>query len=282
MHTDYARVFPEAQTVLRMFIDDVDLHAPGHLTGAYIIGSLALDDPQPGKSDIDIVLVRADGATNEESIAALTPAIEALRASYPRPVLDGIVLSYDDLRTGPGAMDGPRPVLFEGRLTLSGESSARNPVTWQTLRQSGITWRGTPARELDLHDDPQALRDWTRGNLESYWRPLHRTSGVLILPRGQWSLRPDFVEWVVLGATRLHATIRTGQVVSKTGAGKYALQTFDEPWHRIVREAMDIRVNLDHPTSQYRRAPMRRRRDARAYLAMVIEDALASGDDVPE
>ena len=29
---------------------------------------------------------------------------------------------------------------------------------------------------------------------------------------GLWSLRPDFVEWGVLGVTRLHYTIATGQV----------------------------------------------------------------------
>lgn len=272
---DRARVFPEAQTVLRMFLDEVDRHAPDHLIDVYIVGSLALDDAHPGRSDIDIVLVRPDAATNEESMSALVPAMEMIRASYPEPALDGIVLSRIDLAGGYASMQGPRPVIFEGKVSLEEEGSARNPVTWQVLHQGGISWRGTPLSQLDLHNDPDALRAWTRGNLRSYWQPWLAKSRGLLSPFGAWSLRPDFVEWGVLGVTRLHATIATGEVVSKTGAGAYALDTFPDYWHRIVREAMDIRANPDRTRSLYRRDVLGRRKEARDYIAMVIEDALA-------
>lgn len=272
---DRARVFPEAQTVLRMFFADLDRRSPGLVTGVYIAGSLALDDPRPGASDIDIVLVRPDTATNDDSMAALIPAMEMIRASYPQPALDGIVLSRTDLAGGYAAMEGPRPVIFEGQVTLDQGGSARNPVTWQTLRQGGITWRGTPISQVELHDDPDALREWTRGNLESYWRPLLARSRRLLSPYGLASLRPFATEWGVLGVTRLHATIATGRIVSKTGAGEYALDTFPEYWHRIVREAMDIRANQDRATSLYRRDVLGRRKEARDYMEMVIEDALA-------
>lgn len=275
MSLDFGRVYPEAQTVLRMFLDEVDRVAPGHVTAAYIGGSLALDDARPGKSDIDLVLVREDGASNEASMAALRPAMAMVRDLYPEPALDGILLTRDDLRTGPDAMEGPRPVIFEGAVTLSEGGSARNPVTWQTLRQGGITWRGTPLADLALAHDDERLREWTRENLLTYWRPLHRRTASLVSQSGQWSLRADFAEWVVLGVTRLHATIRTGEVVSKTAAGTYALETFDERWHRIIREAVDIRTDPERKPSRYGRDILRRRRDTRAYLAMVIEDALA-------
>lgn len=269
------RVFPEAQTALRMFLAELDRLAPGHFDDVYIAGSVALDDARPGASDIDVVLVRPDATANEESMAALLPAMKMMRASYPAPALDGIVLSHADLAGGYVSMRGPRPVIFEGRVTLSEEGSARNPVTWQTLRQNGITWRGTPVPEIELHDDPEALREWTCGNLESYWRPWLARSRWLLSPYGLASLRPYATEWSVLGVTRLHTTIATGEVVSKTGAGAYALETFPDYWHRIVREAMDIRANPDRTSSLYRRDVLGRRKEAREYIAMVIEDALA-------
>jgi hypothetical protein len=273
--TEYARVFPEAQTVIRMLLQELDRVAPGLFPDVYIVGSLALDEARPGKSDIDLVLVHPDTVTNEESMAALAPALELIRTMYPIPTLDALVLSRADLAAGPDAMQGPRPVIFEGRLSLQAESSVRNPVAWQTLRQRGITWRGVPIRELDLHVDADRLREWTRGNLESYWRPWLAKSAILLSPGGQWSLRPDFVEWGVLGVTRLHATIATGEIVSKTGAGHYALRVFGEKWHPIIREALEIRANPERTASLYGRRTLRRRRDARAYVAMVIEDALA-------
>ncbi len=271
---DRTRIFPEAQTVLRVFLEEADRHAPDVFPDVYVIGSMALDDALPGKSDIDLLLVYPSAVDAGEVMAALNPAMERVRKMYPEPALDGMALSQADLATGPAKMEGPRPVIFEGKLELSEEGSARNPVTWQTLRQGGITWRGTPVAELDLHHDETLLRDWVRGNLESYWRPLWRKSGSLLSRGGQWSLRDDFIEWVVLGVTRLHATITTGEVVSKTGAGDYALRTFPDYWHLIVREALDIRSNPERKRSLYRRDVLGRRKEARDYVAMVIEDAL--------
>lgn len=270
---DRARIFPEAQTVLRVFLEEADRHRRDLFPDVYVTGSLALDDALPGRSDVDLLLVYPAAADVGEVMAALVPAIERVRTMYPEPALDGLALSRADLAAGPAAMQGPRPVIFEGKLKLSEEGSARNPVTWQTLRQGGITWRGTPAAELDLHHDDALLRDWVRGNLESYWRPLWRKSGSLLSKGGQWSLRDDFVEWAVLGVTRLHATIATGEIVSKTGAGDYALRTFPDSWHLIVREALDIRGNPERKKSLYRRDVLGRRKEARDYVAMVIEDA---------
>lgn len=275
MLNDRARVFPEAQTVMRVFLQEIDQHAPDLFPDVYISGSMALNDARPGKSDIDIVLVRPDTATNNETMEALGPAMELVRAMYPEPALDGIVLSRSDLRRGPGSIEGPRPVIFEGNLDLVEDGSARNPVTWQTLRQGGITWRGTPITELDLHRDDEQLLAWTRGNLESYWRPWLGKSDRLLSRFGGWSLRDDFVEWGVLGVTRLHYTIATGEITSKTGAGEYALETFPEYWHKIAHEAMDIRTNPERTKSLYRRDVLGRRKEARDYIAMVIEDALS-------
>ncbi len=161
--TDHTRVFPEAQTVIRELLREADRRAPELFPDVYVAGSLALDDARPGKSDIDLILIRPDNATDDETMAALMPAVERLRTLYPIPQVDALVLNLSDLMAGPDAIEGQRPVVFEGKVALRPDGSARNPVTWQTLRQGGITWRGVPVRELDLHFDPAHLRDWTRG-----------------------------------------------------------------------------------------------------------------------
>lgn len=269
-----ARVFPEAQAVIRTLLHELDGLAPGLFPDVYIVGSLALGDARPGRSDIDLILVRPDAVTNEESMAALAPVVGRIRSMYSKPVLDALVLSRADLVAGPHAMEGPRPVVVQGEISLQEASSVHSPVAWHTLHQGGIAWRGAPIRELDLHHDPARLREWTRGNLESYWRPWLARSRFLASRLGLWSLRPGFVEWGVLGVTRLHATIATAEIISKTDAGHYALRVFGEEWHPIIREALDIRANPERERSLYGRRALRRRRDARAYIAKVIEDAL--------
>jgi predicted nucleotidyltransferase len=276
-HADRYRVFEEAQSVIRTFLREIDAQTPGLVTDVYITGSIALGEARPGRSDVDIVLVRPDDTDDGIVIDALGPILTSLRKTHPRPPLDGIVLSRSDLAHGPDEVKGNRAVIFENRVQLSNQGSARNPVTWQTLRQCGVTWRGVPIAESDLWQDAERLRSWTHQNLEEYWRPWLAKSDRLFSNGGMWSLRPDFTEWGVLGVTRLHATITTGSILSKHGAGVYALETFPQRWHRVVHEAMRI-LEGDREVSPLYRNPLVRRNDGRAFISMVIEDARRMAD----
>jgi hypothetical protein len=68
---------------------------------------------------------------------------------------------------------------------------------------------------------------------------------------------------------RAHATIRTGDMISKTAA--YALEAFPSRFSGIVREALAGRGGDDR--SSYRNI-FARRRDLLAFVEYVISDAL--------
>lgn len=270
---DRNRVFPEAQAVIRTLLREADEAAPGLILDAYVVGSIALDDARPGHSDIDIITVRAEEADNESTVAALGPVLSRIRETHPEPVLDGIVLSRTDIASGPDHIVGDRPNIVDSTLKLSGDGSARNPVLWKTLTQCGITWHGVPIAEADIWDASDALPSWTRGNLNQYWAPWLARSDRLLCRWGAISLGTWFVEWGVPGVARLHYTLATGEITSKHGAGAYALRAFPLRWHRIVHEAMRIREGNNEIAPLYLN-PLARRRDARAFMHMVIEDAL--------
>jgi hypothetical protein len=266
------RVFPEATAVLELLLDGLDASAPGLITGCHIVGSIALGDGRPGQSDLDLVLVRNATADNATTMAVLKPVLAELRRERPMPSLDGMVLTDADLAAGPDAITGDRPIIFENEARLGTDASGRNPVTWQTLRQCGIAWRGRLDRDALWHD-PARLDGWTRGNLERYWRPWLAKSNRLASRSGVVSLGEWATEWGVLGVTRLHYTLATGDITSKHGAGLYALETFPERWHPIIEEALRIRERRDGH-ARYRNL-FRRRHEMRNYVAMVIDDALA-------
>ena len=266
------RVFPAARRVLDHLLDELEQRAPGLITGAHITGSIALGEGRPGQSDIDLVLARDAGACNDVTLAALESTLADLRRIHPTPMLDGLVLNAGDLAAGPDRIDGDRPIIFDSVARLGPDGSGRNPVTWQTLRQCGITYRGTPIDLDRLWHDPNRLDAWTRENLESYWRPWLERSERLATSLHLDALVEEATEWGVLGVTRLHHTLATGRITSKHGAGRYALETFPDQWHRIVHEALRIRERRSEGR-QYRNS-FQRRRDMRAYVAMVIEDAL--------
>lgn len=72
---------------------------------------------------------------------------------------------------------------------------------------------------------------------------------------------------------RPHATIRTGEMISKTAAGEYALDVFPSRWSAIVREALAGRSGSGR--SSYR-SMFARRRDFLAFMEYVISDGLQS------
>ncbi len=48
------------------------------------------------------------------------------------------------------------------------------------------------------------------------------------------------MEWIALGVPRLVATIETGEVLSKTGAGRYALERFFQ-WRTVLDASLQQR-----------------------------------------
>ncbi len=139
--------------------------------------------------------------------------------------------------------------------------------------ECGITYRGDSIDPERLWHDPARLDAWTRENLFTYWWPWLTTIDRLCSRRGITSLTSEPIEWGVLGVTRLHYTLATGLVTSKHGAGLYALETLPPRWHRILGEALRIRERRSEG-SHYRNL-LQRRRDMRAYIATVIDDASA-------
>jgi Domain of unknown function (DUF4111) len=94
-----------------------------------------------------------------------------------------------------------------------------------TLDRHGVTAHGPEAHGLGADPGEAWLRDWNHGNLESYWRPwAARARGAMAgHDRGE-PLPAGVVPWALLGPGRLHATITTGKIISKTSAAGYTAE----------------------------------------------------------
>ena len=252
------------------YLELVDAEAPGLVVGLYLTGSVALGEFRPHRSDVDFVAVLAAPA-EAAALAALGRVHACLNARWRRPAFEGVYLTWDDLERDPAAC-GPMPYAYERRFVEAGRFEL-SPVTWATLARHGLRVRGPQPGSVGIRDDRAALEAWTRENLGSYWRPWLARARRPASRAGLASLRPWATEWGVLGVTRLHYTLTAGEIVSKYGAGLYAMRRFPLRWHRIVVEALRIRRG-DRGRSGYG-TPLGRRREMLAYVGMVIEDALA-------
>jgi hypothetical protein len=281
---------PIVVDVVTRYLAMVDSELPGHIEALYLEGSVALGDFHPHTSDIDFVAV-TKAPLDAAAIATLERIHARLREQRRRPFFDGSYVTWEDLAGDP-AQSGPGPHVHEGRLQAA-DRGGNSPVTWHTVARHGVTYRGPAPSKIEIHTDPARLAASIESNLDAYWgRLLDRASTV----RSSWgmaALTPYGVVWIVTGVSRLHYTLATGEITSKDGAGRHALVTFPERWHRIVREALRIR-RADQARSGVAAAigavlrenlarqgenrslyptPLSRRRDALAFGRMVVADA---------
>jgi hypothetical protein len=252
---------PSVAAVTEQLMARLDERVPGRLEALYLVGSIALGDYRPGHSDIDFVAVLA----GEPDLAELAAVHAALGEEFPDVHCDGIYLRPGELSAPPS---GTGPEARAGGVALH-SGGERHAVTWLTMAQAGVALRGPePSSRWILSDRAAAIRH-SQQNLQSYWRNWLEDRRKLLSAAGPALLRPDAVTWGVLGIARVNALIATGQVLSKSGAGEYALQAF--PAHaRIVHEALRLRQGLPGRSSY--RMPIARRRDIIAFMDSVLSD----------
>jgi hypothetical protein len=256
----------EVATAMSVYLGLTDERLPGRISGLYLVGSLALDDYRPGQSDIDFVAV-TDAALTPAELEQLSRLHSQLRRAVPRPKLDGVYVTWLELQANPVGLSAP--YCLNSRFAPS-DGFAANPVTWYMLHRYAIPLRG-PA-EPTVRQDDELLRRWCRENLQSYWAGwVHQAR--TRCTRRLFTLSRRATVWGVLGVTRLHATIRTGDILSKSAVGTYALETFPARWSRIIQDA--LRGRRGHSAASYHNV-FARRRDALAFMEYVISDALRS------
>lgn len=224
----------EVHDVVNRYVREIEDVAPGLVEGLYLVGSVALGDYHSGHSDVDFVAVLGRELTDDDFAA-----LETLHSELPHPPwFDGIYVAPRDL----GHQDIDVVAAVEGKVR---RDQGTSPVTWYELANHGVVVRGAPIRELRVQVDVEWLRSWMCSNLKSYWEPYAQRCEEGWAELGDEDPLDAYpVVWMVLGAPRLHFTLATNQVTTKTGSGRYAAQMFPA-WSELVERVTRWRMNLD-------------------------------------
>jgi len=225
----------------------------GNLTGVYLTGSAAFGGWHEGKSDIDFTVLLEEPVTQEQ-YAALADMHRAMVKKYPRNVLEGQYITPGVL--GAEKEDAGNIVSFHGGRMHADRFNV-NAVTWYTLRFHARTVYGKDSSLLPIRTGEPELRAYVIGNVNSYWTRWRDRVRNPFSVSGLYSLSGRAVEWCVLGLGRMLYTLVYKDVTSKDAAGEFLLRICDDPYRRIVREAMRIRTGKG--SRQYR-SPLARRR----------------------
>ena len=241
----------------------LDVVPPGLVTGLYLRGGIGFGEWIEGQSDVDFVATLARRPTGDDR-RGLSTAHEKVAAEHPDLPFDGVHVLATDLTGDPEECPDVPCILHrhfeaEARYDIS-------PVTWHELARHGITVAGEPHESLGIWTDDDRLLDFTRDNLDTYWRG----NAEALAARPGEGAREDACCWCVLGVARLDHLLVSGEMTTKSGAGRWGLTHYPERFHRVLREALRIRKGGG---DEYPGDEAARGRDTAEFTAYVVHHA---------
>jgi Domain of unknown function (DUF4111)/Nucleotidyltransferase domain len=270
---------PRVRQATDQYLVGADQALPGRIAGFYLVGSVALNDFQPDRSDVDFVAI----VTQPLSAIELRRLRRMQRFLYLRSLLNaaqrfswplvcnGVFVERDNL--GRSALQVTAIASHvAGKFTPGGGFDV-NPVTWLNLKRNGVRIRGPELAELAVYHSDAELRAWTHRNLNSYWRRWTDDIQRAGLQAAK-ALLLRYVAWGVQGTSRMHYTLATGELASKTLATDYALEMFPL-WRPLLEEVRAYWQGEARMPSNI--SPIRRRRNLAEFMRCVIDSAAASG-----
>ncbi len=222
----------DAHQRIETLLADLDQALPDVISGLHVVGSIALGDYQPGRSDIDVIVVTRHPLGGAD-VATVDAVHQRDRANAAGP-MQASYLTTSSLATN---ADPQVPsVSHNDGTTEYGTDFEVNPVTWRNLVRHAIAVRGTPTGVWMRDPQDEDIAAFCRTNLTEYWRPMAER----ILEERRPAVA-SMLEWVGLGPARLVHTIETGEIISKTEAGERMLRAATEAERPAFESALAVR-----------------------------------------
>jgi hypothetical protein len=228
----------DVRNATREHLRALDATAPGLVAGLYLTGSVALGDYQPGRSDIDFMAFTTRPPTDPDVVALLAELHGSLKSAID---YDGNYVALAGLPDVPDD-ERPAPHVVTGEFRATDPNHQLTPATWTEFARYAIAIRGPEHTELGISVPRARLAQWTLGNLNSYWKRRAEDGLEMLRKRDTSGACPgEIVAWDALGAARLHYTLATGDIASKSAAGEYAISLFPD-YTKLVTAALSWRT----------------------------------------
>ncbi len=160
--------------------------------------------------------------------------------------IDGPYVAWGDLVVP--AMAVQRPWVLDGEYHVDGEAFEINPVTWFTLARYGVALRGIDPAAIGVSTDFAERRAWVAENVRTYWAGVGERLAAGLADSDETTFGGEVLEWVALGVARMLFTFETGDVASKSDAGRWALRRAPD-YAPMLGRAVHVRAEPGEVTS---------------------------------
>jgi predicted nucleotidyltransferase len=212
--------------ILHDLLEQVQAVLGEQFMGLYLHGSLALGDFDLTTSDIDFAVV-TQNHLKSETISKLEAMHKKLRENHPETaqILEGAYIPSDEFRSHDVLV--PAVPHVHGDAFYLAQLEPHWVLNRAILRESGVTLAGPNPNSLidliPLEARQQAIRDF----LHEWWQPMLTDS--IRLENAEYRV------YAVQTMARSLCTLETGELLSKPGAIRWALDHLPDEWHETIR-----------------------------------------------
>jgi Domain of unknown function (DUF4111) len=214
--------------ILSELLDQVQVVLEKEFVGFYLHGSLALGDFDMASSDIDFAIV-TEHLLEPETISKLETMHKNLLGIFPKTaaMLEGAYIPSSMIRHHD--IHAPAIPHVHGESFYLAQLESHWILNRAILRESGVTLTGPkPGSLIDpisLEDRQHAVRDF----LQDWWQPMltdHSRLGDI-----------EYRIYAIQTMARALCTLETGELRSKPGAIRWALENLPVKWHETICSA---------------------------------------------
>lgn len=198
--------------------------------GVYLHGSLALDDFNPARSDIDFVAATRRRLASEKlaELAEMHRAIAAGGNPWAQRLEGSYIPARPLRRHDPADADFPA-LRCDGSFDVDTHGSDWIIQRW-VLRERGVCLFGPPPVTLVDPVSAQDLHQAAAGILREWWQPM--------LTHHYRLPEREYQAYAVLTMCRSLYTLEINAVASKTAAAQWALTHLASRWHGLIERAL--------------------------------------------
>jgi predicted nucleotidyltransferase len=214
--------------ILSKLLEQIQAVLGQEFVGFYLHGSLALGDFDMATSDIDFAVV-TENLLEPKTIAKLEVMHKSLLASFSKTaaMLEGTYIPSSMIRRHD--IHAPAIPHVHGDSFYLAQLEPQWVLNRAILRESGLTLVGPNPNSLidpiSLEDRQHAIHDFLR----EWWQPMLTNSTRLE--------DAEYRIYAVQTMARALCTLETGELCSKPGAVRWALEHLPGEWHETVRVA---------------------------------------------
>lgn len=221
--------YEEVNTAVTTLLENVRAVLGDEFIGMYLYGSIAIGGFDPGRSDIDFLVITAQSLKSDMMKSLRDMHLRLWEKALPWvDKIEGVYVPYDEI--GDHELDCSECLMINEKQFATGILDTDWVLNRYILNKHGVTVSGPPIQSLVKPVSTDRLKETIKAELKIRWTKFLYDKELLT--------HQGYQSFIVITMCRVMYTLVTGDIPAKDKAAEWALENLDSEWHVLIYHAI--------------------------------------------